>query len=91
MLLVKRLFDMRCTGHCWQGSTNLESIQILKKLGGSLKDSFLDEGYVVSQTIFSETFAPFYPNCITQAYVETLLYQFQKGNRYHDTAIQLTF
>jgi chaperonin GroEL (HSP60 family) len=30
----------------WQGSTNLEAIQILKKPGGSLKDSFLDEGYV---------------------------------------------
>lgn len=29
-----------------QGSTNLEAIQILKKTGGSLKDSFLDEGYV---------------------------------------------
>lgn len=27
-----------------QGSTNLESIQIIKKAGGSLKDSFLDEG-----------------------------------------------
>lgn len=27
-----------------QGSTNLESIQIIKKPGGSLKDSFLDEG-----------------------------------------------
>lgn len=29
-----------------QGSTNLESIQIIKKPGGSLKDSFLDEGWV---------------------------------------------
>lgn len=28
----------------WQGSTNLEAIQIIKKPGGSLKDSFLDEG-----------------------------------------------
>ncbi|XP_022858259.1 T-complex protein 1 subunit beta-like [Olea europaea var. sylvestris] len=27
-----------------KGSTNLESIQIIKKPGGSLKDSFLDEG-----------------------------------------------
>ena len=26
-----------------KGSTNLESIQIIKKAGGSLKDSFLDE------------------------------------------------
>jgi len=27
-----------------QGSTNLESVQIIKKPGGSLIDSFLDEG-----------------------------------------------
>ncbi|KAL8481399.1 hypothetical protein ACS0TY_027782 [Phlomoides rotata] len=27
-----------------KGSTYLESIQIIKKPGGSLKDSFLDEG-----------------------------------------------
>ncbi|CAL5332328.1 unnamed protein product [Camellia sinensis] len=26
------------------GSTNLEAIQIIKKPGGSLKDSFLDKG-----------------------------------------------
>ncbi|KAL8506348.1 hypothetical protein ACS0TY_017285 [Phlomoides rotata] len=30
-----------------KGSTNLESIQIIKKPGGSLKDSFLDEGYAM--------------------------------------------
>lgn len=30
----------------YQGSTNLEAIQIIKKAGGSLKDSFLDEGWV---------------------------------------------
>lgn len=28
-----------------QGSTNMEAIQIIKKCGGALKDSFLDEGY----------------------------------------------
>lgn len=40
-----------------QGSTNLESIQILKKPGGSLEDSFLEEGvlhhHVVSQNILN--------------------------------------
>ncbi|EAY91026.1 hypothetical protein OsI_12631 [Oryza sativa Indica Group] len=30
-----------------KGSTNLEAIQILKKPGGSLKDSFLDEGQLI--------------------------------------------
>ncbi|KAL8481401.1 hypothetical protein ACS0TY_027782 [Phlomoides rotata] len=30
-----------------KGSTYLESIQIIKKPGGSLKDSFLDEGYAM--------------------------------------------
>ena len=27
-----------------QGSTNLEAIQIIKKLGGNLSDSYLEEG-----------------------------------------------
>lgn len=40
VLLVPKLF----CALIWQGSTNLESIQIIKKPGGSLKDSFLDEG-----------------------------------------------
>eukprot|EP00257_Ricinus_communis_P026020 XP_025013434.1 T-complex protein 1 subunit beta [Ricinus communis] len=35
----------------WQGSTNLESIQIIKKPGGSLKDSFLDEGFILDKKI----------------------------------------
>lgn len=35
-----------------QGSTNLESIQIIKKPGGSLKDSFLDEGWVLVLVLF---------------------------------------
>ncbi|XBH93984.1 hypothetical protein VPH35_084827 [Triticum aestivum] len=34
-----------------KGSTNLESIQILKKPGGSLKDSFLDEGFILDKKI----------------------------------------
>ncbi|CAI0382262.1 unnamed protein product [Linum tenue] len=34
-----------------QGSTNLESIQIIKKPGGSLKDSFLDEGFILDKKI----------------------------------------
>lgn len=31
-------------------SGNLESIQIIKKLGGSLEDSFLDEGFLLDKT-----------------------------------------
>ncbi|XP_052157055.1 T-complex protein 1 subunit beta-like isoform X2 [Oryza glaberrima] len=34
-----------------KGSTNLEAIQILKKTGGSLKDSFLDEGFILDKKI----------------------------------------
>jgi T-complex protein 1 subunit beta len=34
-----------------KGSTNLEAIQILKKPGGSLKDSFLDEGFILDKKI----------------------------------------
>ena len=32
-----------------QGSTNLEHIQIIKKAGGSLADSFLDEGFILDK------------------------------------------
>jgi len=39
LLCVKLLF-----GHCFQGSGNLDAIQIIKKLGGNLVDSYLDEG-----------------------------------------------
>ncbi|KAG6509415.1 hypothetical protein ZIOFF_027404 [Zingiber officinale] len=34
-----------------KGSTNLESIHIIKKVGGSLKDSFLDEGFILDKKI----------------------------------------
>ena len=34
-----------------KGSTNLESIQIIKKAGGSLKDSFLDKGFILDKKI----------------------------------------
>jgi len=34
-----------------KGSTNLESIQILKKAGGSLEDSFLEEGFILDKKI----------------------------------------
>eukprot|EP00245_Coleochaete_scutata_P007577 TRINITY_DN23037_c0_g1_i1.p1 TRINITY_DN23037_c0_g1~~TRINITY_DN23037_c0_g1_i1.p1 ORF type:complete len:572 (-),score=128.89 TRINITY_DN23037_c0_g1_i1:628-2217(-) len=34
-----------------KGSTNLESIQIIKKAGGSLEDSFLDEGFILDKKI----------------------------------------
>lgn len=32
-------------------SSNLDSIQIIKKLGGSLKDSFLDSGFLLEKEI----------------------------------------
>jgi len=32
-----------------KGSTNLDSIHIIKKCGGSLRDSFLDEGYILEK------------------------------------------
>jgi len=34
-----------------KGSTNLDSIQILKKPGGTIKDSFLDEGFILDKRI----------------------------------------
>ena len=34
-----------------KGSTNLEAIQILKKPGGTIKDSFLDEGFILDKRI----------------------------------------
>ncbi|EXB88232.1 T-complex protein 1 subunit beta [Morus notabilis] len=34
-----------------KGSTNLEAIQIIKKPGGSLKDSFLDDGFILDKKI----------------------------------------
>ena len=32
-----------------KGSTNLEHIQIIKKIGGQLSDSFLDEGFILDK------------------------------------------
>ncbi|KAL4423331.1 hypothetical protein ABPG77_006126 [Micractinium sp. CCAP 211/92] len=34
-----------------KGSTNLDSIQIIKKPGGTIKDSFLDEGFILDKKI----------------------------------------
>jgi T-complex protein 1 subunit beta len=34
-----------------KGSTNLEAIQIIKKSGGTLRDSFLDEGFILDKKI----------------------------------------
>ncbi|KAH9903896.1 chaperonin Cpn60/TCP-1 family, partial [Epithele typhae] len=34
-----------------KGSTNLEHIQIIKKAGGKLTDSYLDEGFILDKTI----------------------------------------
>ncbi|EEF52813.1 chaperonin containing t-complex protein 1, beta subunit, tcpb, putative [Ricinus communis] len=49
-------YVVKCIFHAFrifqsQGSTNLESIQIIKKPGGSLKDSFLDEGFILDKKI----------------------------------------
>lgn len=33
------------------GSTNLENIQVIKKLGGKLTDSYLDEGFILDKKI----------------------------------------
>ena len=33
------------------GSTNLDSIQIIKKPGGSIRDSFLDEGFILDKRV----------------------------------------
>lgn len=34
-----------------KGSTNLESIQVIKKVGGRLMDSYLDEGFILDKKI----------------------------------------
>lgn len=34
-----------------KGSTNLENIQIIKKLGGKLTDSYLDEGFILDKKL----------------------------------------
>ncbi|EIE83847.1 hypothetical protein G6F46_001885 [Rhizopus delemar] len=34
-----------------KGSTNLENIQIIKKPGGKLRDSYLDEGFILDKSI----------------------------------------
>jgi hypothetical protein len=34
-----------------QGSVELEHIQIIKKVGGKLTDSYLDEGFILDKTI----------------------------------------
>ena len=34
-----------------KGSTDLEHIQIIKKVGGKLTDSYLDEGFILDKSI----------------------------------------
>jgi T-complex protein 1 subunit beta len=34
-----------------KGSTHLEAIKVLKKLGGSLSDSYLDEGFLLEKKV----------------------------------------
>ena len=36
---------------CFQGSGNIEAIQIIKKLGGGLRDSYLDEGFLLDKKV----------------------------------------
>lgn len=49
----KELFSKLCVDAVLRlrGSGNLDYIKIIKKPGGSLKDSFLDEGYILEKTI----------------------------------------
>lgn len=48
----KELFAKLCVDAVLRlkGSGNLSSIQIIKKLGGALEDSFLDEGFLLDKT-----------------------------------------
>lgn len=48
----KELFAKLCVDAVLRlkGSGNLESIQIIKKLGGALEDSFLDDGFLLDKT-----------------------------------------
>ena len=39
-----------------QGSTNLEHIQIIKKVGGKLTDSYLDEGRITLKLAWTFVF-----------------------------------
>ncbi|KVH87626.1 Chaperone, tailless complex polypeptide 1 [Cynara cardunculus var. scolymus] len=50
-LAVDAVMRLKVSSSLYFGSTNLESIQIIKKAGGSLKDSFLDEGFILDKKI----------------------------------------
>jgi hypothetical protein len=82
---------MHHPGHWWQGSTNLESIQILKKPGGSLKDSFLGEGYVFTSYIMDLSEPSFFlvPTMLCEVHVETPVYHFQNSPLWHNSDIHL--
>ena len=45
-MVICTVIDVRLFGGLPQGSTDLEHIQIIKKAGGKLTDSYLDEGIV---------------------------------------------
>jgi len=49
LLLLAPLKKILVTLLCYQGSTNLENIQIIKKPGGRLEDSYLDPGAVCAR------------------------------------------
>ena len=40
----------------FQGSGNLDAIQIIKKLGGNLVDSYLDEGIISLRDLFQKIY-----------------------------------
>ena len=51
---VKQLkYDGECNRFVFflQGSGNLEAIQLIKKLGGGLQDSYLDEGFLLDKKV----------------------------------------
>lgn len=50
---AKDFFAKLCVDAVWRlkGSTNLDAIHIIKKTGGSLLDSFLEEGFILEKKI----------------------------------------
>ena len=64
--------DHHCVVTSWlfllpQGSGNLDAIQIIKKLGGNLRDSYLDEGKLLPILLASHIST--FPKCCLEVYV----------------------
>jgi len=49
--LPERELENKETPTCSAGSGNLEAIHIIKKTGGTLCESYLDEGYILDKKI----------------------------------------